>query len=430
MKTNRALLLVLVGIGLLLSLSAVSAQNTVTVRWLDLFTTPQEQVDYVNKVIADYEKDHPNVKIEITNLENEAMKAKLATFMQSGEPPDLFHSWGGGVLKTYADAGLLRDITPELTANNNEWLNTFSVPAAMDLYKFDGKYYGVPTTWGAVGFWYNKELFEKAGITETPKTWDDFLAVVKKLQDAGITPLTIGEKDKWPGHFWWVYLAVRAGGQKAFDAAYDRSGTFADPPFVEAGTLLKQLVDMNPFPNGFLGLDYNHAAGLMGDGKVAMELMGQWAPGVQKGQSASGKGIPDKLGWFAFPSVKDGAGDPSDVFGGGDGVAVGKNAPPEAVDFLKYFTSAEVQKGMVALDVGWIPTVKEAESALTDPLLKGILEARNNAKYFQLYYDQYLPPAIAQAVLDATQGIFAGTTTPEDAAKAIEEVAATELKQP
>jgi raffinose/stachyose/melibiose transport system substrate-binding protein len=422
--------MVLVAIGLLLSLSTAAAQNTVTVRWLDLFTTPPEQVDYVNKVIADYEKAHPNVKIEITNLENEAMKAKLATFMQSGDPPDLFHSWGGGVLKTYADAGLLRDITPELTANDNEWLNTFSVPAAVDLYKFDGKYYGLPTTWGAVGFWYNKELFEKAGITETPKTWDDFLAAVKKLQDAGITPLTLGEKDKWPGHFWWVYLAVRAGGQKAFDAAYDRTGSFADAPFVEAGTLLKQLVDMNPFPNGFLGLDYNHAAGLMGDGKVAMELMGQWAPGVQKGQSASGKGIPDKLGWFAFPSVKDGAGDPSDVFGGGDGVAVGKNAPPEAVDFLKYYTSAEVQKGMVALDIGWIPTVKDAESAITDPLLQGILEARNNAKYFQLYYDQYLPPAIAQAVLDATQGIFAGTTSPEDAAKAIDEVAATELKQP
>ncbi len=62
-------------------------------------------------------------------------------------------------------------------------------------------------------------------------------------------------------------------------------------------------------------------------------------------------------------------------------------------------------------------------------LLLKILEARNGAKYFQLYYDQYLPPAIAQAVLDATQGIFAGTMSPEDAAKAIEEVAATELKK-
>ena len=379
-------------------------------------------------------KAHPNVTVEITELENQAFKDKLATVMQGagsgGDVPDLFHSWGGGVLKTYADAGLLRDITPELSANNNEWLNSFSAQSALDLYKFDGKRYGVATTWGAVGVWYNKDLFAKAGIKDTPKTWDDLLATVKTLQGAGITPFTIGEKDKWPGHFWWVYLAVRVGGQKAFDAAYGRTGTFADPPFVQAGTLLKQLVDLKPFPSDFLALDYGHAAGVFGDGKAAMELMGQWSPGVQAGNAADTKGIQgEHLGWFPFPSVKDGAGDPSDVFGGGDGIAVGKNAPPEAIDFLKYVTSSEVQKGFVALNVGFVPTNKDAESALTDPILKTILAARNGAKYFQLYYDQYLPPAIAQAVLDATAGIFAGTVSPEDAAKAIEDVAATELKK-
>jgi raffinose/stachyose/melibiose transport system substrate-binding protein len=430
MRTRHRLLIILMALLLAVPLSsAATAQAKVTVRWLDLFTTPQAQVDYVQKVAADYMKLHPNVTIEITNLENEAFKAKLATFMQSGEPPDLFHSWGGGVLKTYADAGLLKDITADLTASDSAWRNTFSAQSALELYGFDGKYYGVPTTWGAVGMWYNMELFEKAGIKEPPKTWDELVETVKKLQAAGITPFTIGEMDKWPGHFWWVYLAVRTGGKKAFDAAYDRSGSFADKPFVQAGELLKQLVEMKPFPEDFLALNYNRAAGIMGDGKTAMELMGQWAPGVQKGQSASGKGIPEKLGWFAFPVVKDGAGDPTDVFGGGDGIAVGKNAPPEAIDFLKYFTSAEVHKGMIALDVGWVPTNKEAESVLKDPLLLKILAARNGAKYFQLYYDQYLPPAIAQAVLDATQGIFAGTLSPEDAAKAIEAVAAQELKK-
>jgi raffinose/stachyose/melibiose transport system substrate-binding protein len=434
MKTNRRLLLVLLAVLLVIPLRSTTAQAKVTVHWWDIFTTPPEQVKYVEKIAADYMQAHPNVTIEITELENEAFKAKLATVMQGagsgGDIPDLFHSWGGGVLKTYADAGLLRDITPELTANNSEWKNSFSAQSALELYGFDGKYYGVPTTWGAVGFWYNKDLFAKAGITDTPATWDDLISAVKKLQAAGITPFTIGEKDKWPGHFWWVYLAVRTGGKKAFDAAYDRSGSFADKPFVQAGELLKQLVDMQPFPNGFLGLDYGHAEGIMGDGKAAMELMGQWSPGVQQGNAADGKGIPDKLGWFPFPVVKDGAGDPTDVFGGGDGIAVGKNAPPEAIDFLKYVTSSEVQKGFVALNVGFIPTNKDAEKVLTDPLLLKILAARNGAKYFQLYYDQYLPPAIAQAVLDATQGIFAGTTSPEDAAKAIEEVAAAELKKP
>ena len=53
-----------------------------------------------------------------------------------------------------------------------------------------------------VGVWYNKELFEKAGIDAPPATWDEFLADVQKLKDAGITPIAVGEKDKWPGMFW------------------------------------------------------------------------------------------------------------------------------------------------------------------------------------------------------------------------------------
>ena len=70
-----------------------------------------------------------------------------------------------------------------------------------------------------------------------------------------------------------------------------------------------------------------------------MELMGQWAPAVQKDQSTGKKGLGDKLGWFPFPTVTGGAGAATDGVGGGNGFAVGKNAPPEAVDFLKFFMS-------------------------------------------------------------------------------------------
>ena len=168
-------------------------------------------------------------------------KARLATVMQSGTPPDLFTSWGGGVLWSYAEAGLLRDITPEMTANNNEWKDSFVAQAALDTFKMGDKYYGAPNDWGGVGLWYNKELFDKAGIKEVPKTWTEFLADVKILKDAGITPITLGGKDKWTGHYWWVYLAVRAGGQKAFDAACTRTGSFADEPFVKAGELLMHI---------------------------------------------------------------------------------------------------------------------------------------------------------------------------------------------
>ena len=76
-----------------------------------------------------------------------------------------------------------------------------------------------------------------------------------------------------------------------------------------------------------------------------------------------------------------------------------------------------------------IPVVKGAEAGLQDPLLKEVQKRAGEAKYYQLYYDQYLPPAVGQAVNDSTQGLFAGTSSSEDVAKAIEESAAAELTQ-
>jgi raffinose/stachyose/melibiose transport system substrate-binding protein len=370
-------------------------------------------------------EQHPEVSIEITVLENEAFKAKLATAMQSGSPPDLFQSWGGGVLKQYADAGLVQDLTPSLQENG--WGETFQ-PGPLSLYTFEGKTYGVPWTAGMVGFWYNKALFQQAGIEQPPATWAELLEDVKKLKDAGITPIALGEGDKWPGHFWWVYLAVREGGQSAFEKAYTRQGSFADAPFVAAGARLKELVDLQPFQNGFLGANYGNHQALMANGQAAMELMGQWAPAANGGVAEDLEAYNKNRGWFPFPAVEGGAGDPSDAMGGGDGFAIGKNAPKETIDFVRFLTSVENQTAMAKLGIA-VPTVKGAEAGLDDPLIKEVQQTAAKAKYYQLYYDQYLPPAVGQAVLDATQGIFAGTSTPEDAAQVIEDAAATELTQ-
>ena len=154
-----------------------------------------------------YMADHPNVDIKITVLENEAFKTKLTTTMQAGKVPDIFQSWGGGTLAEQAQAGLVQDIsepTPDWIGDLNE--------AGVGLYQVDGKQYGVPYNLGMVGVWYNTALFEKAGIDEPPATWDEFLADVEKLKAAGITPIALGEKDKWPGMFWWANLSLRIAG--------------------------------------------------------------------------------------------------------------------------------------------------------------------------------------------------------------------------
>ncbi len=401
-----------------------SAQDKVTIKWWHI-TTAEAQAAVWQGLADDYMAQHPNVTIEITILENEAFKERLVTVMQAGDPPDLFQSWGGGVLWQYADAGLTRNIAPEL---EGEWKDSFSAQAALELFGQDGEYYGVPWDWGAVGIWYNKDLFAAAGLDpEAPiATWTDFLAAVQALKDSGVTPIAIGQGDKWPGHFWWVYLALRIGGSEAFLNAYNREGSFADEPFVQAGEKLQELVALEPFADGFLGRNYGDSQTQMVNQEAAMELMGQWAPGAYSGNNAE-LAAQLNLGFMPFPMVEGGAGDPGDVLGGGNGFAVGANAPDEAVDFLKFITSAENERMLATSPLGVVPTVAAAEDAITDPNLLAVLEARNNAPYFQLYYDQFLAPSIATAVLDAVDGLFAGAMSPEDAASSIEDAASMEL---
>jgi raffinose/stachyose/melibiose transport system substrate-binding protein len=399
--------------------------RSVTVTWWHINTDSNQKALW-QRLADEYTAAHPNVTIEIAAMENESFKTKLTTVMQSGEPPDIFQSWGGDVMNKYAAAGLLKDISEDLDADGGAWRNTFG-QGALGVYSLNGRNYGVPWDMGMVGLWYNKVLFAQAGINAPAATWTEFLDDVKALKAAGIVPIALGEGDKWPGMFWYEYLATRLGGKDAFDAAYSRSGSFADPPFVEAGKVLQELTALSPFQDGFLGATYGDEATIMGNGEAAMELMGQWAPAVDKDNSVDPQVFSENLGWFPFPMVEGGAGDPNDAFGGGNGFAIGKDASPEAVDFVKYLTRAESLR-QCAQD-GWcIPPVKGGDAGFADPFMIPIQQTLLKANYLQLYYDQYLPPAMGYVIMDSVQGIFAGVLTPEQAAQAVEDSARQELR--
>ena len=130
----------------------------------------------------------------------------------------------------------------------------------------------------------------------------------RKLQAAGITPIITGGADKWPLHFYWSHLAIRVGGKPAFEAALRGEGKgFADETFVRAGELFKQLADLKPFQQGYLGTTFPQSAGMFGDGKGAMQLQLNGMLGSMAANSADKVGIPDdKLGWFPFPRLSNG----------------------------------------------------------------------------------------------------------------------------
>lgn len=406
---------------------AAAGDEKVKIRWWHIWEAEGAEGANWQKLADEYMAAHPEVEIEITIITGDPYKDKLATNMQAGDPPDLFQTWGGGVLWQYADAGLVKDLTEELARDG--WGDSF-LPGPMAVYQKDGKIYGVPWRFGMVGIWYNKALFEQAGIEETPKTWDEFLGVVQQLKEAGITPIALGEKDKWTGHFWWSYLAVRNAGQEGFAKAQNREGAFTDPAFITAGTQLKQLIDLEPFQEGYLEQGYGDQQVVMAKEQAAMELMGQWAFGANSGVAEDNlDNYIAHTGWFPFPMVEGGAGGAADAFGGGDGFAIGKNAPPETIDFVKFLTSKENQMAMAEAGTAVLPVVKGVESAVKEPVMQTVLQHFGQAEYLQLYLDQYLPPAVGLAVNDHVQELFAGVKSPEEVSTAIEEVAETELSQ-
>jgi raffinose/stachyose/melibiose transport system substrate-binding protein len=392
-----------------------SSDGTTTIEWWNISTT--EPAKSVWPALArQFEAQNPKVKIKIVALENEAYKAKMTALTASGKLPDIFHTWGGGVLKQQVDAGLVEDLTDSTKAWSGSLLQVARQP-----YLLDDKAYGIPFDMGMIGFWYNKALFQRAGVSAPPTTWSAFLDAVRKLKSAGITPIALAGKEKWPGMYYWAYLAMRTAGLDALKKASD-SKDFTGAGFVEAGQHLKDLVQLQPFQPGFLGAAYSTPTGqaaAVGNGKAAMELMGQWAPQTEKSE---GKGIGKDLGFFPFPTVEGGKGSITEVFGGGGGHALRKGAPQAAVDFLKFFASAATDRTLVT-KTGTIPVVTAADDALADPNLKAVNQQLKNATGFQLYLDQAYAPAVGQEVNDSVAALIAGSKSPEQVTQSITKVA-------
>jgi len=402
----------------LLGLLSLSASAETTVKILHLQKLPKTLAIWQGAA-QEYEKAHPGVKIEFDYLENEAFKAKLPTLLQSKDRPSLFHSWGGGVMYEQVNSGVLQDITSAISEGG--FKDTF-YPAGVQNFTYQGKTYGLPNDVGPIVFWYNKELCEKAGVDPTKiKDWDDFIDAVKKCQSAGITPLAAGGKDKWPLHFYPALLMMRIMGKDGMQAAYDdKNGGFASPDVVKAFQLYKDLAALSPFQKGFLANTYGESAGTFHDGKTAFHLMGTWDLSEGRSDSADGKGLPDeKLGWFFFPEVKGGKGHANDIFASLDGWLVAKEAPKEAVDFMKVWLGKEVQ-GKLAEEGLFIPMVKGTAELIKDPFQKAIAQEVENSEWIAIAIDQLLGPDTGRVFNDASADIAAGKITAEQAANAVE----------
>lgn len=395
------------------------AQADTVVRVLRAATGNDAQTALYETMATEYEAAHAGVDVQFEFIDNESFKQKLPTMLQSDQRPDLFYSWGGGVLQEQAEAGFLEDITDKVSG---EWAAEYSA-AGVAAFTVDGKVVGVPTSASDVGFWANRDLAAKAGIDlGAIKTWADLLAAVDAAKAAGVTPMVVGGKDKWPLHFYLGYLAVRIAGKDGFAAAMAGEGDgFAAPAFLEAANQFKALVDKEAFQPGFMDTDYGTASGMFGDGKAVFHLMGDWDYGASRGQSASGQGLTDaQLALVRFPAVDGGAGAATDTFGGINGWAVAKGASPEALDFLRWMNNKDNQSREAAQGF-YIPVAIGADAAVVNPFFQQISASLAASQFHQIFLDQALGADVGATFNDASADLASGAISPEDAVAAIQE---------
>ncbi len=395
------------------------ASGPVTLTWWNNATANPLKGVYLS-VISAFHAANPKVNITDVPIQNEQFTTKMPLALQSSSPPDIFQQWGGGQEATQIKSGKLANLTSMVSS-----LITQLGPAAAG-WQVNGQQYGIPYDLHMVGFWYRKDLFAKAGIKSPPATLPELNADVSKLKAAGIAPIAVGSKDRWPDAFYWDYFAVREcsigtlkTAVKAISANY--------PCFAKAGNDLKTFMATKPFQVGFLGtpaqVGAGSSAGLVANGKAAMELQGDWDPGVMSALTSNKKFV-SQIGWFPFPSVPGAAGSPTALLGGGDGFSCTTTAPePACVNFLSYLDSPAVQEKLVsAADVG-LPANPAAASALTLPAEKQILALSQSASYVQNYFDIAYPTNVGQALDNAVADYFAGQGTPTGIVTAIDQAA-------
>jgi len=364
-----------------------------------------------DRTAADFEAANPNVTIKIQSIQNEDLDGKLQTALNSGDAPDVFLQRGGGKMAAMVKAGQLMDITDSITDATKQVITAGSFKAET----IDNKVYAMPMGVLPGGFFYSKDLFARAGITQTPTTLAELRTDVDKLKAAGIAPIAVGAKDAWPAAFYYYFFALRECSSTTVTETA-KSLAFNEPCWLKAGQDVQDFAATKPFNNGFLTTSAQQgagsSAGLLANHKAAMELMGAWDPGVIASLTPDQKPLSD-LDWFPFPNIEGGAGEPGAMLGGVDGFSCSAQAPKaECTAFLNYMATTKVQEDFYKAFHS-PPVNSEAQKIVTEPYLKSVLAAYSGAPFVSQWLDTVYGQNVGNALNTAVVNLLAGKGDPQ-----------------
>ncbi len=400
MKMNVRKLLIVLAVFMLLLPNAVFAGGQ-----KDTAAEGQEKVTFfhyfsgtlsggMDDLVGTFNQDNPEYNMTHTPVDHEAFKTSILVMLSGGNPPDLFSYWAGARVQFVVDADRLAPIDDVYEEYGVSELFSEAVNSAAT---YNGHKYFLPLTQHYVAFFYNKEVFEKAGIDAVPQTWDEFTAACEKIKAIGVAPIALGSKERWPAQFWLDYPLLRTAGPEYRAKLMAGEASYTDPEVVKAFELWKECIDNGYFNENANAYDYAEASVMVGTGEAGMTLMGSWL--MQ---------LDDQIGWtpgedydfFPFPVVDSSV--PDCAVGPFDGVVVAKDARnPEAA---KMALVAMAQKDpMMAFNTGTgalAPNINVPDS-MYNVLQMKIKEYCGIVPNWAFNYDLATPPPVADVGLDA-----------------------------
>lgn len=350
-------------------------------------------------------------EVEYTYITNSDYNNVLSTQLAAGEGPDVIAD--GANFPARIKAGNLKDIT------DTGLVDGFS-EEGLALCKMDGKNYGIPCYGWFAGVFYNKELFEQCGITETPKTFDEFLDVCKTLKDAGIQPLSLGLADGDNGlHALCGYLEsnfyeVSEEG-KEFDTAFANGEKTMSGNLDESLENWMQLVDNGYITPEMVGISFEQAKDIFATGKAAMFYSGPW-----EYQTFTDAGLSFGVMPFLGPDEDDA------YLIGGPAASWGINANTKNEDgaqkVMEALASVEVQQAFVDANTGGSSYKEGVSTGLPEEYAD--VEDVLNAGKIACCWDRWGVNMPSMSMIDEMnaqiQGLVSGELTPADFLKALD----------
>lgn len=325
-------------------------------------------------LIDEFNEQYPDIEVENAAVAGGAgtnAKAVLATRMQGNDPPSTFQVHGGEELnKSWVAADKMETLNH--LYEENDWMDKFP-ESLIDLVSEGDDIFSVPVNVhrGNVVF-YNMEIFEENDL-EVPTTIDEFFEVADKLEEAGVVPLALGDKESWEVTMIFENILASELGTEDYLKLFAGEIEFDDPRVVESAEKLSKVLDY--VNDDHASRNWQDSAQLVAEGEAAMLNMGDWA----KGYFVNDLDLVtnEDFGYFAFPGTEGDFGVITDTFGKPKGI----DDEEATEEFLTFLGSAEAQDIFNPLK-GGIPARIDADPEKYDDYGKDTIEDFKTANLF------------------------------------------------